>query len=150
MTIPWGLGERSVSRLFRIVGRLKFVRHLYDFLMYGGRQSRAETIASTAKVVRDLEETKLLQTKRLNELAKMMKAAGFSTEDIQKAIRNEDVLEGVSNALDSLLLYVERGQIKISMVAQSDITDRSVALNPNCQKTGEQKLPEQNQTDQVH
>ena len=122
MSLWDGSSARGIVRCFKIVGQLKFVQNLHDFLLHGGRASRAETLIEVTKIVKELEEVQSVRTRRLAEIVEMMKAAGFSDEKIRNLIQAQSEIESVSGALDTILQYVEQGKIKVHIVAEQKIT----------------------------
>ena len=115
MTLSWeGLSQKVITRVFRIFGKSKFIHKLQDFLLHGGRISRSKTMINSVKVLRTLEEVKGIRIQRLAAIVEMMRTAGFSDKDIQEAVQKEGELLDVSDALDTVLQYVERGEITIT------------------------------------
>jgi hypothetical protein len=104
------------SRLFRVFGRLTFLLRLRDFLLHGGRESRAATLSAAAKVLAEMEQVKISKVKRLEEIIAMMQAAGFTPEQIQRTVLKEDEMNKVSDALGTLLSYIESGKISVVVV----------------------------------
>ena len=110
-----GLGSR-VSRIFRLIGQSEFIRRLHDFLIHEGRRSRVQTLEQTAKVVLDLEKAESLRIKNSRSLLELMKAAGFSDEQIQAALSNPQEVQRVSAAMTTMLQYVDKGIVTINVV----------------------------------
>ena len=126
----WGeYGMPAVKRVFRVIGKQKFVNQLKDFLLHGGRASRTETMREVTTIVKNLEEAQTLRTKRLAEIVEMMKAAGFSDEKIQEKIHQQSEIESVSQALDIILHYVENGDVQVKMV-EDDKTHHGAVIEP--------------------
>jgi len=112
------LSSRAL-RLFRVFGKLAFVRRLHDFLMHEGRRSRAETLAQTAKAVLALEKAEALRVKNSRALLDLMKAAGFPEEKIQATLSAPQEMQRVSAALAAMLQYVDKGVVTISVVEKT-------------------------------
>jgi hypothetical protein len=121
-----GLGSKAL-RLFRVFGKLEFIRRLYDFLAHGGRNSRAQTIAVTAQAIHELEKAEALRIKNSRALLDLMKAAGFSEEKIQATLSDPREMQRVSAALTTMLRYVDRGIVSIEIETSSDRRDGTAA-----------------------
>jgi hypothetical protein len=124
------IGSR-ITRVFRVLGQLAFIRRLYDFLAHEGRRSRAETLEQTAKAVLDLEKAETLRIKNSRALLEMMRSAGFPEEKIQATLSNPQEMQRVSAALTTLLQYVDKGVVTLNVVQTTEQSDVSVYVaNP--------------------
>jgi len=113
------LGNKSL-KIFRVFGKLEFVRRLHDFLVHEGRRSRAQTLEQTAKVVLDLEKAEAQRIKNSRALMELMKDAGFPEEKIQASLSNPQEMQRVSAALTTMLHYVNTEVVTITVVSEPD------------------------------
>ncbi len=123
-----GLGNKAL-RLLRVLGRLEFIRRLHDFLVHEGRRSRADVVEQTAKAVLDLEKAESLRLRNAKTLLELMKAAGFPEEKIQTVLSSPEEMQRVSSALTTLLQYVDRGIVTVSVVEQGATKQERKPLN---------------------
>lgn len=113
------LGNKAL-RIFRVFGKLEFVRRLHDFLVHEGRRSRAQTLEQTAKVVLEMEKAEAQRIKNSRALMELMKEAGFPEEKIQATLSNPQEMQRVSAALTTMLHYVDTGVVTITVVSEPD------------------------------
>jgi hypothetical protein len=113
------LGHNAL-RIFRVFGKLEFVRRLHDFLLHEGRRSRAQTLEQTVKVVLDLEKAQAQAIKNSRALMDLMKDAGFPEDSIQATLRAPEEMQRVSAALKTMLHYVDNGVVTINVVSEPD------------------------------
>lgn len=113
------LGHKAL-RVFKVFGRLEFVRRLYDFLAHEGRRSRVETLEHAAKVVLELEKAEAQRIRNTKALIELMKASNFSDEQIQVALSNPTEINRVSAALSTILHYVNNGSVTVKVVAPDE------------------------------
>lgn len=118
------------QKIFRLIGSNKFVVRLYDFLAHNGRSSRGETLDKTTKALLDLEQARKYRLETLKSLLELMRTSGFSEEDIKKYLLENDKLLDVSDALETLLAYVENGSIAVRIANQPSENVVMVGKNP--------------------
>ena len=107
----------SLTGLVRVFGNAKFIRRLHDFLLHGGRVSRAETLAHTAKVVLELEQADSQRIQNTKALAQLMRDAGFTEEQVHAKLADRHAVDRVQAALDSLSRYVEEESVSVRVVS---------------------------------
>lgn len=112
---------KTIYRTLRVVGNLKFIKRLHDFLMHEGRLSRTDVLKKTAEVVVEMEKAEALRIANTKMILDMMRDAGFPEADIQAELSNPKEVHRVSTALATMLMYVEKGVVELDVV---DIPDR--------------------------
>jgi hypothetical protein len=124
----------GARKVFRLVGRNKFVLRLYDFLAHGGRSSRTETLKDTTKALLDLEQATKCRVETIKTIIELMQAAGFTEDEVKEYLQKNDELLDVSKALETLLAYTENGSISIRTVNTTredvSLSDISGLKNP--------------------
>lgn len=123
------LGSR-LTKVFRVFGKLEFIRRLHDFLVHEGRRSRAQTLAQTAEIVLQLEKAEAQRIKNSKALMELMQTAGFPDEKIQAVLCDPKEMQRVSAALTTMLHYVDTGAVTITVIsdAESDKANSSTIL----------------------
>ena len=116
-TPAWpSLLAEGASHVFKIFGLQPLLLRLKDFLLYGGRQSRGEMIASAAKTTRELAEVEILRVKRLGDLVEVLKLAGFSDEKIQAVVEGEMEAGSLANDFSRLIDQIDKGNVAVVFV----------------------------------
>lgn len=113
------LGSR-LTKIFRVFGKLEFVRRLHDFLVHEGRRSRAQTLAQTAEIVLQLEKAEAQRIKNSQALMELMQTAGFPDEKIQAVLCDPQEMQRVSVALTTMLHYVDTGAVTITVISDAE------------------------------
>lgn len=123
------LGSK-ILRVFKVIGRVAFVKRLHDFLVHEGRRSRAETLAVTVKVVLDLEKAEAQRIANSESFRQLMKAAGFPDEKIQAALTNPEEKQRVALALSTVLQYVDAGIVTVKLIEERKSVKEEVVQLP--------------------
>lgn len=122
MTLDMEMLHSVAKKIFRLFGSNPFVARLYDFLAHGGRSSRSETLDKATKALLALEQARKYRLETLKSLIELMRSAGFSEDEIKKSLLDSGELLNVSDALESLLSYVESGSIAVRVVDNPETT----------------------------